>query len=423
MKSYFFTLLLLPFLSFGQVNFNDYFSDKALRIDVELAGTATKEMVLLKDMKQEPYWAGNPHYLVPKSQNGDYRITMKTPEGKLLYAKGFNSLFREWQTTPEAKKHSRGFYHALQLPFPKTPTVVSIDSRQKNGSFVSLFEKTIAPDDYHIYKEETTNYKVDTVSYAGVANKHLDLVFIAEGYTQEELPKFQKDVRRFQQWIFSVVPYSEYKDKVNIYAILSPSEHSGPDIPGENVYHNTLLNSSFYTFNSPRYLTVRDTKKMWDIAAQVPYDHVYVIVNTNTYGGAGFYNTYTSCASDCRKAEEIASHELGHGLIGLADEYFYTTDEAGYYYDLDIEPWERNITTLVDFDKKWKHLVKKGTPIPTPHEEKYLNTIGAFKRDASKSKGICTPMQDCKMKSNNTNKFCPACKEIVRKVMDTYVTE
>ncbi len=90
MKSYLFTLLLLPFLSFGQVNFNDYFSDKALRIDVELAGTATKEIVLLKGMKQEPYWAGNPHYLVPEYQNGDYRITMKTAEGKLLYAKGFN---------------------------------------------------------------------------------------------------------------------------------------------------------------------------------------------------------------------------------------------------------------------------------------------------------------------------------------------
>ncbi len=163
---------------------------------------------------------------------------------------------------------------------------------------------------------------------------------------------------------------------------------------------------------------------MYDIASQVPYDHVYVIINTDTYGGAGFYNTYTSCASDCKYAEQIASHELGHGLIGLADEYYDNkNDDISYYYNLNNEPWEPNLTTLVDFSKKWKHLIKEKIPIPTPRTAPYTKETGAFEGGAYQAKGIYSPMQDCKMKSNNTNVLCPACKEATRKVIDSYLSK
>lgn len=419
MRTYFFALCFIPYLCIAQTKFEEHFTNQSLRIDFELAGNATKEFAILKEMKQEPYQAGST-LNVNDYDFGDYRITVNDLDGNQLFTKGFNSLFREWQTINEAKKYYRAFYHAIQLPFPKHPVNICIASRQKDGEFHPLLQRMVNPDDYLINREKTIKYEIDTVNYAGNASDYLDLVFIAEGYTKSQMPKFQKDVRRFQQWIFSVVPFSEYKNKVNIYAILSASKQSGPDIPGEHIYNQTLLNSSFYTFDSPRYLTVRDTKKMYDIAAQVPYDHVYVIINTTTYGGAGFYNTYTSCASDCRNAEEIASHELGHGLVGLADEYYNNGDEVSYYYNLDKEPWEPNITTLVNFEKKWQHLVVENTPIPTPRNSKYENTLGAFEGGAYQSKGIYSPMQDCKMKSNNTKEFCPACREAIRKVMNSY---
>lgn len=421
MRVYFLLLLFLSSASFAQIKFTDYFTEQSLRIDFELAGNAKQEFVLLQEMKKEPYWGGNPKTLIDENNLGDYRICVKSLQNKLLFVKGFNSLLREWQTITEATKLNRSFYHSIQLPYPKDSVNITIESRQKDGNFQTLLEWDVNPTNYLISQEKVPNYEVDTVSFVGNSRKYLDLVFIAEGYTQAELSKFKKDVRRFREWIFGVVPFSEYRNKVNIYAILSPSKDSHPDVPGDNIYNKTLLNSSFYTFDSPRYLTIRDTKKMYDIAAQVPYDHIYVLVNTDIYGGAGFYNTYTSCASDCEFAEEIASHELGHGLIGLADEYYNNGDEIGYFYDLDKEPWEPNITTLVDFENKWKHLVLAETPIPTPRTPQYNSIVGAFEGAAYQSKGIYAPMPDCKMKSNNIKTFCPACQEAIRKVINTYI--
>lgn len=424
MKKYLSLIFLLPVFCFAQVDFDKYFLSNSLRIDFELAGNSENEYAILQFMKQEPYWGGNPNSVISKYNMGDYQIIMKTLRGKLIFSKGFNSLFREWQTINEAKEINRSFHHAIQLPYPKDSVIVAINSRQKDGNFKPLLEWKINPKNYLISKDKIPNYPIDTIKYSGKSADHLDIVFIAEGYTKEQLSKFQKDVKRFEEWIFTVKPFSNYQDKINLYAILAPSEDEGPDVPGENSYQNTLLNSSFYTFDSPRYLTIKDTKKMYDIAAQVPYDHVYVIVNTAIYGGAGFYNTYTSCAADCRNAEEIASHELGHGLIGLADEYYNNTgDEINYYYTLDIEPWEPNLTTLVNFSSKWQHLVDKKTPVPTPRTPQYEKEIGAFEGGAYQSKGIYSPMQDCKMKSNNTKKLCPACQEGIIKIINTYINE
>lgn len=414
-------LLILPIVSFGQIDFDKHFLHKSLRIDFELAGNANQELAVLQEMKQEPYWGGNPQKVIARNDWGDYRISVKSLADKLLFSKGFNSLFREWQTLDEAQNLNRSFQHAIQLPYPKDSVTICIESRQKDGSFRNLLEWTVNPKDNLISQEKIPPYPIDTLNYAGNSALHLDIVFIAEGYTKEQMSKFQKDVRRFEKWIFSVAPFSEYHEKVNIYALLCPSSEAHPDVPGEHSYHNTLLNSSFYTFGSPRYLTIRDTKEMYNIAAQVPYDHIYVLVNTNRYGGAGFYNTYTSCAADCKFAEQIASHELGHGLVGLADEYYNNADAITYYYNLDKEPWEPNITTLVNFESKWKHWVGKQTPIPTPRTSKYANKLGAFEGGAYQSKGIYSPKQDCKMKSNNTKVFCPVCQEAIRKVMGLYI--
>lgn len=416
-----FLSLFLFNISMAQTSFDELFRRTSLRIDFELGGSAEKEFAFFRGLKEEPYWAGNPTHLIDNRNSGDYRISMIDSLGNVQFSKGFNSLFKEWQTTPEAKEINRSYYHAIQLPFPKHTMRINIASRQKNGLFQTLLEREVIPNDYLISREETVKSAIDTVCFAGDASDFLDLVFIAEGYKTEEMNKFQQDVRRFQKYIFDVVPFSEFRDKVNIYALLTPSEESAPDVPGEGIYNKTLLNASFYTFDSPRYLTIMDEKKMYDLAGQVPYDHIYVLVNTSIYGGAGFYNTYTSCASDANLSKEISSHELGHGLVGLADEYYTNeADNVSYYYALDKEPWEKNITSLVDFGAKWKHLVAENTPIPTPRVEMFQNVVGAFEGGAYQYKGIYSPMQDCKMKSNNTNVFCPACEEAVREVLKEY---
>jgi hypothetical protein len=104
----------------------------------------------------------------------------------------------------------------------------------------------------------------------------------------------------------------------------------------------------------------------------------------------------------------------------LADEY-YTSDVAYQdFYSLDVEPLDPNLTTLVDFDSKWKDMVENGTPIPTANTEKYEDVLGAFEGGGYVEKGIYRPKQDCTMKSIVVDNFCPVCKRAIVQMIDFY---
>ncbi|MEZ4999691.1 MAG: M64 family metallopeptidase [Bacteroidales bacterium] len=166
--------------------------------------------------------------------------------------------------------------------------------------------------------------------------------------------------------MFSSAPFDEFSDRINIWAVEAISEESGTDIPGEGIYRNTALNSSFYTFDLARYLTTFDIKSVNDYAAVVPHDNIVVLVNSERYGGGGMYNYYSGTTSDHYLTPKVFMHEFGHGLAGLADEY-YTSDVAyEEFYPFSVEPWEPNITTLVDFNSKWNGAIAPSTPRPTP---------------------------------------------------------
>ena len=235
------------------------------------------------------------------------------------------------------------------------------------------------------------------------------------------MPKFIADTKRLVDYMFTIPPFSRFKDKFNIYAIESPSQESGTDIGGEGIYKNTILNTKFYTFDSPRYLTCQSLFKLADITSVVPYDQVYVIVNTPRYGGGGFYNVINLVSADDKLSDKVFVHEFGHGFVGLADEYYYDGDILdNTFYNYKIEPWEANITTLVNFKAKWADLVSKKTPIPTPRIPKFRDKVGAFEGGGYSSKGIFSPVQDCRMKSNEPEGFCPVCTRAIEQVIEFY---
>jgi hypothetical protein len=76
---------------------------------------------------------------------------------------------------------------------------------------------------------------------------------------------------------------------------------------------------------------------------------------------------------------------------------------------------------MVNFDSKWKKLIKKGTPNPTPAEEKYSTVIGVFEGGGYSAKGIYRPELDCRMKSNNSKGYCTVCREAVKEMIEYYV--
>lgn len=414
-------LLILPIITFAQVDYGSYFKNKSLRFDFLLGGNNQKVVVYPQQMKQEPYWAGSKTNLIDPFNYGSYRFRVYASKSdSLIYSKGFSTLFQEWQTTAEAKLTNKTFYQAVIFPFPKKNVRLEIDARQWDGSFKTLYDTEINPKDYFILKEKAPTHEIFDIVKNGKPEKKVDLVILAEGYSAAEKDKFIEDAKRVSDYLFTTQPFKSERKKFNIKAVFVPSLESGTDVPGEHIYKNTSFNSKFYTFDIPRYLTTTDMKSVHDAAAVVPYDHIYVLVNTERYGGGGFYNFLSVCTSDNELTKEVFIHEFGHGFAGLGDEYYNSSVAYEDFYNLEIEPWEPNITTLVDFETKWKSMMDEKTPIPTPRKDKFSKTIGAFEGGGYMAKGIYSPAIDCRMKTNEAKGFCPVCEEAIRKVIQFY---
>ena len=418
-------VILLAILSVpltAQINFDDYFSDKVLRFDFMLAGNSEKTVVYPVGMKEEPFYGGPLTQMTDPFNYGNFRYELfDDSSGKLIYSRGFCTLYQEWQTTAEAKQMERSYYEVATMPFPKHKARFVLSIRLRNGAFTKLYETDIDPSDYFIRKEKPVDASFTKIYGKGKPENSVDLAFIAEGYKADEMDKFREDVKKMADYMFKEVPFNEYRDKINIWAVEAVSQDSGTDIPGENMYVNTALNSSFYTFDIDRYLTTQDIKSVNDYAAVVPHDNIIVLINSDKYGGGGVYNYYSGTTTDHPLSFRVFVHEFGHGFAGLADEYYSSEVAYEEFYPLNVEPWEPNITTMVDFDSKWKEMIDKDTPVPTPPEDKYKDVTGLFEGGGYSAKGIFRPEMECRMKSNSAKGYCSVCSEAIRKMIEFYI--
>ena len=418
-------LLIRIFLLFGPISvwgspvFDNFFTNDVLRFDYLLSGNHSTTTIFPCEIKKEKMWSGSHNALIDHLNMGTYRFEVYDQmSGEMIFSKGFSPLFQEWQSTKEAKLIDKACYQVIRFPFPKKSVQLKIEKRNYDGQFSEIYSKNIDPENYFIIDENVLKVSVRKIYYSGDPSHKIDIAILAEGYTAKEMDKFVKDAKRLTDSLFAVEPFSKMKEYFNVYALKTPSLESGTDIPGEHIYRNTLYNSTFYTFDISRYLTTSDMKTIHDMAAAVPYDQLIILVNSSRYGGGGFYNFVNVCTSDNKLSPNVFVHEFGHGFGGLGDEYY--TSEVAYgddYYNLKVEPWEPNLTTLVNFKTKWKELTDPATPVPTPRNKEFRNKVGAFEGGGYLSTGIFSPMEDCRMKSNETTAFCPVCQFTIRKVI------
>lgn len=412
--------LLLIFISINaQPKFDDYFINKTLRFDFYHTGDKNSEIISFDKLIEEGEWSGNPKYLIDPFNYGNYMLKIFSLKDELIYSKGFSTLFQEWQTTEEAKKIVKSFSGSVLFPYPKEKVRLEIYRRDRKNIFQKLFETEINPSSYFIIKEKVAPYNSFKVYYSGESSKKLDIVFLPEGYSENEMQKFKDDCKRFASYLFDYSPFKENKDKINVWGIEAPSKESGTDIPGKNIWKQTALNSHFYTFDSERYLMTEDYHRVRDIAANAPYDQIFILVNTEKYGGGAIYNFYSMTSAYDKRANQIFIHEFGHGLAGLADEYGNDNTYQDMY-PTDVEPWEPNLTTLVNFESKWKKLMSPETPIPTPNEDKYKNVIGVFEGGGYVAKGVYRPTFNSIMNSFTSNEFNQVCKDVLQKFINYY---
>ena len=248
---------------------------------------------------------------------------------------------------------------------------------------------------------------------------------MAEGYTEKEMDIFYKDAQTACDALFSHEPFKKLKDKFNIVAVASPSEDSGVSIPGQGKWKSTAVSSHFNTFYSDRYLTTSRVKSIHNWLAGIPYEHIIILANTYTYGGGGIYNSYTLTTAHHPDFQPVVVHEFGHSFGGLADEYAYT-ETPSPQYPYEVEPWEPNITTLIDFDSKWKDMIPEGTAIPTPvaTENADLYTkVGVYEGAGYTQKGLYRPTTECRMKINEAPAFCPVCQRALERLINFYTAK
>jgi hypothetical protein len=420
MKKIFF-LSLLALTIGAQAQFKDNFRNKTLRIDYIHSGSAEAEYYVFDTLYIEKYWGGSTANLIDEFDYGNHKFEVyDAATNELLYSRGFSSLFREYQATPEGETSCKAFDETIVLPFPKNAVNIVFFSRLEDMSWRKEFILPVDPKTRNIQKNDRKKFKASKVHYSGKPNEKLDIVIIAEGYTAEEMEKFDQDCERFKGYILESAPYKQNMDKINIWAVRSISEESGTDLPGEDIWKNTVVGTNFYTFGSERYLTTEDMISVRDVAANAPYDQIFILVNHEKYGGGGIYNYYSLGTSDNSAGDFLFQHEFGHAFAGLGDEY-YTSDVAVEdFYPLDIEPWEPNITTLSDFDSKWKNMVSSSTPVPTPADDKYKTTVGVYEGAGYVAKGVYRPYIDCTMKSVIYDAFCPVCTRGIQRMIDFY---
>jgi len=204
---------------------------------------------------------------------------------------------------------------------------------------------------------------------------------------------------------------------------------------------------------------------MRDIAASAPYEFVEILTNSNTYGGGGIFNLFSTVAADSLWSPYVFIHEFGHHFAGLADEY-YTSDVAYEPSGERVEPWEPNVTALRDPRRfKWLDLVSPATPLPTPWSKEIFETesrefqkkrrqiraerrpeqdmdalfteqkvgetkllssdphsaaVGAFEGALYEAKGYFRPQEDCVMFTRDAVPFCAVCRRAIERVIDFY---
>ncbi len=417
-----FALLFMSLSMSAQVLFDEHFTDRTMRFDFMLAGNSTSTKVFPVSVREEPFWGGSLTNLTDKFGYGNFRYDIHdAATNTLIYSRGFCTLYQEWQSTAEAKLMERTFHEVATFPFPKNKVNFVLSIRGRDGLFTKLYETTIDPASYFITREKPEAAMASRIYGSGDPHTSLDIAFIAEGYTRGEMEKFRADVKRMADFLFAEAPFDKYQDRINIWAVEALSQESGTDVPGEGVYVNTALSASYYTFDVDRYLTTQDIRRVNDFAAAAPHDQIIVLINSPRYGGGGVYNYYSAVTSDHQFTPQVLTHEFGHGFAGLADEYYSSEVAYEEFYPLNVEPWEPNITTRVNFDAKWKNLIAKSVPVPTPNTKKYTGVTGLFEGGGYSATGIYRPSFDCRMKSNQAETFCEVCQDAIEAMILFYL--
>jgi hypothetical protein len=440
---------------------------RTMRLDYNHTGNDHQEMFSMGEFVLEPLpWPGNPSQPIDNTNLGKYFFEVRDrATNKVIYSRGFASIFGEWETTDEAKTTNRTFGESLRFPAPERAVHIVLKKRDDQMNFREVWSVDLDPKDKFVDRSTMQSpAKLLELQKSGDPATKVDFLILGDGYTAAEQAKFEKDARRLMDILFSTSPFKEHRADFNVWGLCPPAEQSGISRPSTGVYRHSPVGATYDAFDSERYVLTFDNKAFRSIAQFAPYEFVEILTNSNTYGGGGIFNLYSTVAADSLWSPYVFVHEFGHHFAGLGDEY-YTSDVSYGPATKKIEPWDPNITALLDKkDFKWADMVSPGTPLPTPwnkegfekysheiqarrrqiraenkpesvmdalfteekqHEdaelakEQYAGKVGAFEGALYEAKGYYRPEANCIM-FTRYDKFCRVCSRGIERIISLY---
>lgn len=438
---------------------------RTFRVDYFHTGSVEGEQFSLDRLVLEPLpWAGNPRRPIDETNLGGYLFEVRDQRtNRLLYSRGFSSIFGEWVTTGEAKEVARTFSESLRFPAPEAPVQVLLKKRDpRSNAFREAWSLLVDPKSIFVDDAPPPSAGgLITLQRRGDPADKVDLLILGDGYTARERAKCESDARRLVEILFTHAPFQQRRNDFNVWGLCPPAAQSGISRPSTGVHRRSPLGASYDAFGSERYVLTFENRALRDVAAQAPYELVEILVNGQTYGGGGIFNLYSTVAADSLWAPYVFVHEFGHHMAGLADEYF-TSDTAYESPAGRPEPWEPNVTADARHPK-WSALLTPGVPLPTPWDEQgfiayerdvqarrrqiragrrpeseldalfqaeqkedlrilrsgpYASAVGAFEGADYEAKGYYRSQPDCIMFTRDEVGFCAACRSALERIID-----
>ena len=387
--------------------FDQYFEDRTLRLDYIFAGDAGQQEIYVDELIVMPHWYGKRSRLGEVPLLGNGQLIVRSHSGdSVIYRHSFSTLFQEWLATDEAKRTKRSFENVFLMPMPKDTVNVTVELYDYHQKTIARMSHTVNPHDILIRQAGTQPTAYRTLQAAEHYDKCVKIAFVAEGYTESQMDDYLAHCQQAVDALFSHEPFKSLRPRFNIIALMTASADSGVSEPGNGIWRQTALGTHFDTFYSQRYLTTLHLKRLHDLLAGTPYEHIIILANTEHYGGGGIYNSYNLSYTRGKNFRPVVVHEFGHSFGGLGDEYPYGDSDPMYFAD--TEPWEPNLTTLLDFDSKWKHLMETDPRVGLVEGGGYL------------SKGVYRACENCRMRTNEEPEFCPVCQDALRRLINFY---
>jgi len=352
---------------------------------------------------QEGPWPGSRTQLVDTTNLGKYVFeVVDAGSQRVLYSRGFASIYGEWETVAEFRTATRTFHESLRFPWPARPVRIVLKKRDRHNLFDELWTTEIDPGDAVPVVTPPTGGPA-LLFENGPAHRKVDLLLVSEGYSIGEGARFRADAARLVEALFALEPFKSRRADFNVRTL---------------AVRGAQLSVQFNIFGLERYALTYDNRALRNLAATSPYDIVEVLINESKYGGGGIFNQQSTVAASHESAAYVFIHELAHNLAGLADEYVGTvTYETGAA--IEVEPWEPNITALRDPSAlKWRDLVQPGTPVPTPIT--HAGKVGAFEGAGYETRGLYRPEAECIMGSRTTTAFCRVCQRAINRIIDLH---